>query len=142
MAFTPDGRYLVGAGTRARWCSALLANLESLTVEQYYQIPIPTYCQPGTAVAAAPLAATNVSSAVADRRVTLEWNLSSHSPAATSYVVEVRLSAGGPVAGTLTTAVSALDVDGVPAGTHYVRIRALNTLGSSAPSAEHGIVVQ
>lgn len=141
MAFTPDGRHLVGADARPRWCSVLFLNLESLAVEQFYQMLVPQ-CDPGTAVAAPPLAPTNLSATVTNRRVTLDWALPAHSPAATSYVVEVRLTAGGPLGGTLTSVAPSLAVDGVPAGIYYVRIRALNALGSSAPSAEHVIAVQ
>jgi hypothetical protein len=141
MAFTPDGRHLLGADTRARGCSVLLADLESLAVEQFYPMPAPG-CSPGTAVAAPPLAPTDLSGMVANRRVTLAWTLAAHSPAAISYVVEVRLTAGGPVAGTITTAASPFEVDGVPTGIYYVRIRAFNALGSSTTSAEHVVVVQ
>ena len=140
MAFTPDGRHLVGADARPRWCSVLFLNLESLAVEQFYQILTPQ-CRPGTAVASPPLAPTNLSATVANRRVTLDWALPAHSPAATSYVVEVRLTAGGPLVGTFTSVAPSLGGDGVPAGTYYVRIRALNALGSSATSAEHVIAV-
>ena len=90
-----------------------------------------------------PLPPRDVITSVANRRVTLTWQLALHSPSANSYAVDVSLQPGGPVVATLDTGSDAttFSVDNVPAGTYYARVRAINAVGSGRPSAEHQVVV-
>jgi hypothetical protein len=75
--------------------------------------------------------------------VTLSWTPPAiGSP--TSYVIEASNTPGGPanLANFNTgNALTTLVVPDVPAGTYYVRIRALDASGSSAPSNEVAVVV-
>jgi hypothetical protein len=69
--------------------------------------------------------------------VQLSWTLPGASPAVTGYVVEVGSAAG--LSDLTTMAVgpeSALTVPSAPAGRYYVRLKARNASGLSAPSAE------
>jgi hypothetical protein len=75
--------------------------------------------------------------------VTLTWAAPAIG-APTSYVIEASSSAGGPanLANFNTgNALTSLIVPDVPAGTYFVRIRALSSCGTSAPSSEEQLIV-
>ena len=92
------------------------------------------------AVSYAPLAPL-LDSVVSGCEVRLSWTLPVASPAVTGYVVEVGSAAGRSDLGTIAVgAESVLTVSSVPAGRYYVRLKARNAAGFSAPSAE--IVVE
>lgn len=94
-------------------------------------------------VPAPPSEPSSFSASGSNGTVTLTWGAPLFGPAATSYVVEAGtdtglsnitvFSTGGP--GTT------LVVPGVPPGTYYLRIRAVNALGVSPPSVERVLTV-
>ncbi len=59
----------------------------------------------------------------------------------TNYVVEASLVPSGTVIATLPVAATSLTVPGVPIGVYYVRVRAVNAGGQSAPSNEVTVTV-
>ena len=87
-----------------------------------------------------PAAPTNLAASVSGSTVSLAWT----APAGvvTSYVLEAGTGAGLANLGTLAVgATSALVVPGVPAGTYVLRVRAVNSAGSGAPSSDVVVVV-
>jgi predicted phage tail protein len=88
--------------------------------------------------AGAPAAPTTLNSSVAGSLVGLNWNVE---PGTVSTLVEVGY---GPGQTALTASFAAptagLSVNAPPA-TYYVRVRAVNACGQSAPSVERTIVV-
>jgi hypothetical protein len=90
----------------------------------------------GISVSYAPLAPSAVVT-VTGRRVDLSWTLPHASPAATGYVLEVGSGPGLSDLGTVALGTqSTLAVPSVPPGRYYVRVRAENASGRSAPSSE------
>jgi hypothetical protein len=89
---------------------------------------------------AAPGAPTMNVPVVAGRTVTFSWTPPA-SGNATSYLIEARLSATGPVFATLSATGTSTSVPGVPPGTYYVSVRALNGTGMSAASNQVTAVV-
>jgi hypothetical protein len=91
--------------------------------------------------AAAPLPPTNLSVVVTGMTVMLTWARASVGDIATSFVLEAGTVAGasdafaGNVGNTTTLSASA------PSGTYFVRVRAVNSDGMSAPSHELAVVV-
>jgi hypothetical protein len=96
------------------------------------------------ALAAPPLPPTAFASSVAGRTVNLSWSLPDTSPDATRFVIEVGSRAGAADLARLTVDGTALGftVPGVPPGRYWVRIRAANYVGTSAPSDEIVIEVR
>jgi hypothetical protein len=78
---------------------------------------------------------------VSARTVALAWNAASTGNAPSTYVVEA--GSGPTLANLLSTPVGAVTsvVTTAPPGTYYVRVRAQNACGTSAPSNEQVIVV-
>lgn len=91
------------------------------------------------AMAVAPAQPRNFRAAVAGRRVTLTWE---RPPQSTHYELEVGSAPGVRNLGVLTPGTNPFVVTGVPPGTYYVRLRALNYAGKGAYSDELAIVVQ
>lgn len=58
-----------------------------------------------------------------------------------SYQVEAALSAGGPTIGSAPVATTSLTIPNVPAGTYFIRVRAVNAVGASTPSNEASLTV-
>ncbi len=97
-----------------------------------------------SAVAANPPSApVNLAVAIVSARVTLTWQMPPASDPATSFVVEAGSSSGRIDQANFDTGSTATTfaVDGVPAGTYYVRVRAKNAAGTSGPSAEIVVTV-
>jgi hypothetical protein len=68
----------------------------------------------------------------------LNWLAPTSADPATSYIIEAGSSSGATNIAVFDTGTAAttLTVTGVPSGTYFVRVRAQNTAGSSAPSNE------
>lgn len=92
-------------------------------------------------VAAAPGSPQSLTAAVDVNTVTLTWTAPSTGGVPTSYAVDASLSPGGPVIASFTVTDTTLTVTAVPNGVYYVRVRAINADGSSAPSNEVAVVV-
>jgi hypothetical protein len=56
------------------------------------------------------------------------------------YVLEARQAPAGPIIAAFQTTTNFFNVNGIPNGTFYVTIRAVNACGSSAPSAQITVV--
>lgn len=84
--------------------------------------------QPGV-----PTAPTNLQATVAGTTVTLIWESDA---GATSFQIEAALAAGGPAITSLPVAGSPLIVTDVPAGSYWVRVRGVNTIGAGPTSTE------
>lgn len=54
----------------------------------------------------------------------------------TNYVVEAGTAPGAANLGTVSVSATAFTAGGVPAGTYFLRVRAVNTVGSSVASNE------
>lgn len=93
-------------------------------------------------VAAPPSEPRGFSSTVAGNVVTLSWRGPTFGPV-TSYVLEAGTATGLANITTFSTgnANTSLVVPGVPPGTYFLRLRAVNAQGSSPPSFEHVLVV-
>ena len=88
-----------------------------------------------------PAAPTNLAASVSGSTVSLTW--AAPAGAVTSYVLEAGTGAGLANLGTLAIgATPSLVVPGVPAGTYVLRVRAVTSAGSGAPSADVVVVVQ
>lgn len=90
------------------------------------------------ALSSAPAAPTAVAAAVDGSHVTLTWT----APAQTvSYQIEAGTAMG--LANLVRTSVDAptFGVEGVPPGTYYVRVRAINWAGRSLPSSDVQVIV-
>jgi len=88
-----------------------------------------------------PVAPTNLAAVVTGNTVSLSWT--APAGAITSYVLEAGTGTGLANLGTLSIgATPSLVVPGVPAGTYVLRVRAVTTAGSGAPSADVVIAVQ
>lgn len=95
---------------------------------------------PGTTPAGAP---SNLAATISGTTVTLNWSAPATGGAATTYIVEA-----GSAPGAANLAVASTNSPlpgatffGVPAGSYFVRVRAGNALGSSAPSNEIVVTV-
>jgi hypothetical protein len=112
-----------------RICSVLL-----IAAPASLLIAAPAFAQiPGTP--------QNLTSTVNGSTVTLAWSAPPSGGPPTGYVVEAALTPGGGLVATLQVAGTSLVVPGVPNGVYYVRVRARNNLGASAPSNEVTVVV-
>ena len=88
---------------------------------------------------AAPSSPTNLQAVVSGSTVSLTWT---PSPAASGYRLEAGSAPGLSDLASSTLAASATyTVSGVPAGVYYVRVRALDASGASAPSNEIVVAV-
>jgi fibronectin type III domain protein len=93
--------------------------------------------------ATAPNAPMNLVASSSGSSVTLSWSASSGGDTVTSYIIE---AGSAPTLANLANfstgnATTIFQASGVGAGTYYVRIRAANAAGTSAPSNEAILVV-
>jgi hypothetical protein len=72
--------------------------------------------------------------------VTIQWSPDTGSPP-TSYFVDVGSSSGAANIGSFPMTATTLTASGVPNGRYYLRVRAVNAAGVSAPSAETVLTV-
>ena len=86
--------------------------------------------------ALAPGAPTSLAANVQGNAVTLSWNPPSSGGAAASYLVEAGNSQGSASLGSAPTTGTSLAVGGVPTGQYFVRVRARNAVGTSAPTSD------
>lgn len=167
-AVTTDGTWLPSAatsytlqvGTAASLSNVFLASVGNLTTVSgtappgtyYWRVvavnsagPSPVSAEANFTVGAActpPGAPQNFTFSLAARTVTLSWGAAAAGGAATTYIVEVGSATGlanlltFPTGSTATTLTAQ-----APPGAFYVRIRAQNACGTSAPSGERVIVV-
>src|SRR5437899_1244029 len=100
---------------------------------------------PGAVAAAinAPGVPSNLFGSVSGSVVTLNWSAPASGDAPTSYVVQAGTAAGlSDITSFDTgTAATSLAVFNVPAGTYFIRVRAVNSAGTSGPSNEFQLVV-
>lgn len=131
ISFPADGRSVVLSGV------SYVAQVDLATGAPLTVIPAPADGFIVAAWGAEPQAPVLAPAVVAGNTVTLSWTL----PAASTAVTGYRLEAGSQpgLADILTSSLSptpSFGAAGVPAGRYYVRIRALNDNGVSAPSNE------
>lgn len=96
-----------------------------------------------TTSAMAPPAPSNLSTSVSGSTVTLSWSAPAGGDPPTSYSIEAGSGSGASDIASFSSGntQTALVVLGVPAGTYFVRIRAVNSSGASGPSNEVVVVV-
>lgn len=93
------------------------------------------------AYAQVPGAPQNLTSTVNGNVVTLSWSPPTSGGTPASYLIEAAIAPGGPTLASLSATGTSLVVPNVPTGVFYVRVRAVNTSGASAPSNEATVVV-
>jgi predicted phage tail protein len=96
-----------------------------------------------TAAALAPGAPTGFTATASGSVVTLTWTAPTAGDPPTSYAIEAGSAAGQTNIANFDTGSTAttLAVFNVPSGTYFVRVRAVNSGGASAPSNEFQLVV-
>src|SRR5439155_17708190 len=125
------------SGTTTTW-SCLTADTAGIFASAIGCEGINVSAQRRLAAAAAPGPSANLTGSVSGSTVTLNWVAPTSADPATSYIVEAGSSAGATNIAVFDTgsAATTLTVTGVPSGTYFVRVRAKNSAGSSAPSNE------
>lgn len=93
-----------------------------------------------TVVVAPPNAPVMNAPAKIGSTVTFTWTPAA-GPVAQSYLLTAAASPGGPTIASVTTTAPAFTATAVPAGTYYVRVRAVSTAGQSGPSNEVAVTV-
>jgi hypothetical protein len=95
-----------------------------------------------TMLAAAPDAPTATSATADGTAVTVQWTPAISGSAATSFVVEMGTSPGTTSLPTQTAGAGATSLTTtLPGGTYFVRVRAVNGVGTSPPSPEATVTV-
>jgi predicted phage tail protein len=87
-----------------------------------------------------PGAPSNFGATVSGFVARFSWNPSTTGGLATSYVIQAGLSSGTTIVSIPATGTS-IDIPGVPPGTFYVRVRAVNSFGMSVASNEYVLIV-
>ncbi len=130
MRFKPSVWLFVAAvGLGARGILAVGQAPE--TVDPWQALAAPTLV-PGAPV---------LSHSVVGTTVFLTWSPAGSGGVPTGYVLEASLSPGGAALTAFQVGVTTLTVPNVPAGTYFVRVRAVNGEGSGPPSNEVTVVV-
>ncbi|HXI29826.1 MAG TPA: fibronectin type III domain-containing protein, partial [Vicinamibacterales bacterium] len=90
-----------------------------------------------------PDAPSGLTASVAGTTVTLVWSAASTGAPATSYVIEAGSFSAGTDLAVISTgnASTSFTAENVAAGTYFVRVRAQNIYGTSAPSNEVAVTV-
>jgi predicted phage tail protein len=83
-------------------------------------------------------APSNLTAFVSGSTVSLNWTAPTSGGAVSSYIVEVGSTSGASNLLTVNTgsAATTFSLTGIGAGTHYVRVRAVTSAGTSGPSNE------
>lgn len=87
-----------------------------------------------------PATPTGFTAAVTGRSVGFAWSPALSGGTPSGYQIEAGVTPGGVIA-VLPTAATSFVVPQAPAGTFYVRVRAVNAAGASAPTADVTVVV-
>ncbi len=95
--------------------------------------------EPGAATT--PGAPTGLGATVNGSTVTLSWTPSASGGSPTGYLLEAGSSQGASNIAVLPTSAPPLVVPNVPTGQYFVRVRATNAAGTSAPSSEFTLTV-
>jgi predicted phage tail protein len=82
-----------------------------------------------------------LSHSVVGSTVSMTWSPAATGGVPASYVLEASLTPGGAAVAAFTVNVTTYTVPNVPAGTYFVRVRAVNTEGAGPPSNEITVVV-
>jgi hypothetical protein len=137
---------------RAYWATAVplggrlgtrFSVLDTVNPVQIATVDLATSGTPsGIAMALKPSAATNVTSSVVGRSVTIRWNAGGGPPPST-YVLEVGLAPGATnLTINMPSGATEYAVPVAPSGTYFVRVRAVNAGGAlGRPSSEVQVVV-
>lgn len=140
-AFTSDGRRAVllreVANGSTATLQAVLLDVASKTVQAQGDLgAIYSHDMANLLIVEPPLAPDTLTAAVAGSQVTLTWTPAPTSLLATDYELEVGSTAGATdlLRLRLASAGTTLVVPAVPRGTYFVRVRAVNAAGASAPS--------
>jgi len=91
--------------------------------------------------AVAPGTPAGLAANVVGSTVTLTWTPPAGACPATSYIIEAGSATGLANLATLSTTASTFTTTGVPSGTYFVRVRAVNAAGGSGPSNEVVVTV-
>ena len=136
-ALTIEWRCLASHGPQALGGFAILPDLACGAAR-----PALAERQPQAALSA-PGAPTNLTFLVTGSTVTLNWAIGPSERPPTSYVIEAGSAPGGSDLVTFDTgsAITSLVATAVPPGVYFVRVRAKNVAGLSAPSNEVVITV-
>lgn len=101
-----------------------------------------TVYAPAPSSGQAPSAPTSLTATAQDGAVTMTWTPGAGGGVVQSHVVEAGSAPGlSNLATLVTTATPSYRAAAVPAGSYWLRVRARNALGTSAPSAEVPVVV-
>ncbi len=96
-------------------------------------------CQADLVRITEPAQPTGFSAEASGARVALSWEVAKD---ATAYEIEAGTAPGVKNLVTIPVVDTRLSVGSVPPGVYYLRVRAINTIGTSAPSQEIRLVVQ
>ena len=89
----------------------------------------------------APGTPTNLAATVTGNNVSLTWSAPATGGAPTSYVLQAGYTPGGVEVGAIPAASTGLAFAGVPNGQYYVRVLAVNAVGTSAPTSDVVVTV-
>ena len=89
----------------------------------------------------APATPLNLRATAVGTTVNINWDEATSGGAPSSYLMEAAQTPGGAPLGSLGTNTTSLQVASVPNGTYYVRVRAQNAVGQSAPTADVAVTV-
>lgn len=100
--------------------------------------------QPLTFHAASPLlpgAPVNLTATVSGGTATISWSGPSTGGLATSYVLEAGSASGAANLATVAVSATSFVAPGIPRGTYFLRVKAVNAVGTGPASAEVTLVV-
>lgn len=131
VPWTPSPAPTLGLGVRAVEAGLLyvgsVAGAPALERLHFY---------PEEALDGAPGAPADVTARIDNGTVSLAWTRAMLGAAPTGYVLEAGSVPGASNIATSPLAATTFTTTGVPAGTYYLRVRAVNAAGMSAPSRE------
>ncbi len=95
---------------------------------------------PEASIGGTPGAPEDLTARIENGTLSLAWTRATIGAAAASYVLEAGSAPGATNIGTLALSTPSFTVPGVPPGLYYLRVRAVNAAGVSAPSREIAVV--